>query len=431
MPEPNLWRYLATALTTPLLVPLALVLLPWWRCAFRRVCLLALALEGVLAAVGALLYLAFGPSPQGIWAAGVFLPLICVLAFVHLCELRDGRLLFLMVSMALYNAVCDSLVGMFAPRSDPLWLALKVISTAVLGTLLALFARRPLLEMLDSNQIHWGQVSVIPLALHAGLLSLYLPRIEMGQRTPPSSTIILCLSAVLVYITLYRFQRATLEQTEIRQSAELLRSQVDFLHRQAALAEQASENMRVFRHDIRHYITLLQGCLDAGETGAAREVLEQMRRNAEAGDGWAALRRYTGLPVLDTVLTQAAEQAQRAGVEFTARLALPAELRVDCTELAVAISNALENAVNAAGREPDTARRAVSIESRPCDEQLFLVVTNTYSGALEKDEKTGLPRAERAGHGYGTRSIANFARKYGCQVDCCVRDGAFSLRLLI
>lgn len=431
MAEVDLWRYLATALTMPCLVPLVLILIPWWRYPLRKMCLLALALEAALAGGCLAIYGALGFSQAALWLAGCLLPALCVLVFSFCCELRDGRLFFLLTSLGLFVSLCDALASMFAARGQPGWTFIRLTLILLFTLLLWRFGRKPLLEMLELNQIRWAQVAVIPLALSASLMSFYLPRIAQGRRTSFPSTLIFCVTVVLVYLTLYRFQRATLEQTEIRQGAELLRSEVEFLHRQAALAEQASESMRVFRHDIRHYVSVLQGCLDAGETGAARKVLEQMRQNAETDGDWAALHHYTGLPALDTVLTQAAARAAACGVDFQAALTLPSALRVDGTELAVAVSNALENALDAAAQEPESPPRSVRVCSQPSGRQWFLVVSNTFSGVLEKDEKTGLPRAARPGHGYGTRSIANFAHKYGCLADCSVQDGMFHLRLLI
>ncbi len=57
---------------------------------------------------------------------------------------------------------------------------------------------------------------------------------------------------------LYRFQRAIRQQAEIQKYNAILRSEVGFLEKEAAQAEAASQSVRIFRHDMRHFIRLLQ-----------------------------------------------------------------------------------------------------------------------------------------------------------------------------
>lgn len=102
---------------------------------------------------------------------------------------------------------------------------------------------------------------------------------------------------------------------------------------------------------------------------------------------------------------------------------------VNDVELAVVLSNALENAVRAAAQDHSGQPRLVAIQSYPCSQSLFLVISNNYHGELILDDKTGLsiPPVPTEGHGYGTLLIYNFAQKYHCTLDCQQKDGRLKL----
>ncbi len=129
------------------------------------------------------------------------------------------------------------------------------------------------------------------------------PAVAESRRAPVFPTLVLCITTVLLYVMLYRFQRAIRQQAEIQKYNAILRSEVGFLEKEAAQAEAASQSVRIFRHDMRHFIRLLRSCLASGNLGHAGEILDRLEGNTAAlGGGWGVLHRYTGNPILDTVL---------------------------------------------------------------------------------------------------------------------------------
>lgn len=90
---------------------------------------------------------------------GFLSPAICTAAFWYCCQLKDGRFLFLMVTLALYSLLCDALCGVFFSRNTPGWVVLRILAGLTQIALLYLFCRRRLWEMLDGNQINWAGMS--------------------------------------------------------------------------------------------------------------------------------------------------------------------------------------------------------------------------------------------------------------------------------
>ncbi len=61
----------------------------------KRMNRIFLEIEGGMVGLGLLIYLLLGPTVISAWIAGTLLPVICTIAFLACCELRDGRLAFL------------------------------------------------------------------------------------------------------------------------------------------------------------------------------------------------------------------------------------------------------------------------------------------------------------------------------------------------
>ena len=81
---------------------------------------------------------------------------------------------------------------------------------------------------------------------------------------------------------------------------------------------------------------------------------------------------------------------------------LPRELSVSDTELCAVLSNALENALRAVSDQPE-ADRWVTLYCGVRLGKLLVEIQNPCAEGLVM--RDGLPVSERAGHGYGCRSI--------------------------
>lgn len=101
---------------------------------------------------------------------------------------------------------------------------------------------------------------------------------------------------------------------------------------------------------------------------------------------------------------------------------------VDEGELAIVLANALENAIHANLDLPPEQRK---IRCKMVDTPgVMLEIFNPCAGTVSFD-RSGLPMAQREGHGLGVQSISAFCRKNGavCQFD--LTDGWFRLRLVL
>ena len=427
----NLWSFIGSATQMTVIIPAVLAMVPWWRFSRRVMVAWAVGLEVLMGVMAWGIWALLGLGDLSVWLVGLLAPTVCSYVFWYCCSLRGGRFLFMMVTLALYSLLCDSIAGMLYPRSTLQWDVLRILVGLVLFFLLYLFWRRYLLEMLDAGQINWTEMSLIPFMLWVCMFTVYLPKTFAEDTMPAPFTLIYVAAVVLIYVMLYRFQRATLEEAESRKYGALLQSEIRFLERETRHAKTVEESTKILRHDLRHFTRLIQGSLDRGDLDSARQVTALLEEKASALMRAGDLKRYTGRPLLDTVLSQAQERARELGAGFTVGVDLPDHLPMEDTELAVTFSNALENALNAVAQEPPGAGRWVAVHGKNLGSQYLLEFANAFSGQVELDSKTSLPQGGAQGHGYGTQSIARFAKRYSGAVDCQVKDGKFLLRVLL
>ena len=90
-------------------------------------------------------------------------------------------------------------------------------------------------------------------------------------------------------------------------------------------------------------------------------------------------------------------------------------------DLAILLSNVLENAIIANMRQPED-RRGLNVSLQYHEPQYILSVENCCDTPLVFGED-GLPVTEEKGHGLGMASLKDFCRKYGAETDFRQQDG--------
>ena len=107
---------------------------------------------------------------------------------------------------------------------------------------------------------------------------------------------------------------------------------------------------------------------------------------------------------------------------------LPAKLNVDELSLAMAVSNLLENSIDAVSDLPTEKRniRMIAVHAG----QLILEITNPYREEILLDAN-GFPQSTREGHGRGTQSVAEIVRKCRGELTYQITKGIFKVQMML
>ncbi|WP_066460123.1 sensor histidine kinase [Anaerotruncus rubiinfantis] len=411
--------------------PVALIFaMSRFKCS-RKTAWLFFAMIAVLGTVvnSALIFTVGSERMKQVYALVLLIPSLLFLLFTT--KDRPSQLLFNFFTAInvfyLTSILSHFLLGGALDREDVLIWQDALVRGAFFSVILYLFVRylREPYQFLAEHmrKSSWRVLSVIPMLFFALVMFLGLYPHVRTDNLPGVAFLYVILG--FVYFIIYQVFHSTYSLLKIQNDNDSLMSQVRAMERHAEMLRQSNEQVRIYRHDMRHYIAEVTTLLQAGDTAAALRVLGSFDELNQK----TVLPNYCDNPTVNAILAYHLRQAEDAGIRVEAECYVPAELPVEAAELAMVLANALENAIHACGKLPaDREKRiAVRILHMP---HLVLEVVNTYGGEVRFDNED-LPEAQESGHGIGTRSIAAFAEKYGAVLDYQADETMFRLRLLV
>lgn len=252
--------------------------------------------------------------------------------------------------------------------------------------------------------------------------TIYSDALYAGIHAVNESLPALLLVFYVVFLTAYHVQ------TQRRGSAEMQSSMLEAKWAQAQTEMDALRRSQaqtaVYQHDMRHHLNAIDAYLSADRSEQAREYIHRVQSEVEA----LSVRRYCEHELVNLLCSSFAEKARQCGIRLTMEVKLPAVLSIPDTELCTVLSNGLENAFRATAGL-DEQQRTVSLYCGVRLNKLLLEIKNPYQGELVMRE--GLPVSDRAGHGYGCRSMQAIAARRGGLFELHAENGTFLLRLAL
>ena len=270
-------------------------------------------------------------------------------------------------------------------------------------------------------QVRFGLIPAV------GYLFDYLTRIYtdlLAQGTPAAVEFMpfVCCVAYLAFVLRSSAENET--RLRLEQTQENLHLQVTQATREIASLRESERRASTYRHDLRHHMQYLAGCIENGRTEQAQAYIREVCAEIES----QKVRAFCENETVNLILSAFAGRAEESGVPLRVRAEVPHFIPVAETDLCVLLSNALENALHACQR----LRQA----GQPCDIELvvyeksgkfFLQVTNTCPLGVTFEK--GLPVTREPGHGIGVRSICSIAERYNGMYSFSEKDGRFVLRV--
>ncbi|MBR1553716.1 MAG: GHKL domain-containing protein [Schwartzia sp.] len=270
----------------------------------------------------------------------------------------------------------------------------------------------------DKSWASWC-FAILPFGLCAAPLITLIERPLMYSWADRFSRFFLLFWGFSLYqYSLYAGKRAAKMQEE-QHTNELLKQQLHALESQALLLEARAHDVRRVRHDLRHYNRLLASLLDSGNTDMARQMIEEQDKELLA----EPIAMYCKSPVVNAALTVYVQMARKEGIRVSCGIDLDAAegSRENYSDLAILLSNVIENAVIASRKQPEDQREIV-ISLLYDGEQYALAVKNRFDAPVSVGDD-GLPTTEERGHGTGMVSLRNFGKKYDAETIFSQSDG--------
>ena len=303
----------------------------------------------------------------------------------------------------------------------------------------------------------YGAPLLMTLPLLAAILHWFSPVMQRLKHQPPRTLCLLLLFPLSCYLLSYTFDVYTdllytdpiapstvmsatslffmlfaallisrsQKQHELQLSQQLFALQAQQQKKEMQLLWDSQEQARIYRHDLRHHLRIIDAYLSQDDVASARSCIAGINSTLDAGK----VIRWTRLETLNLILSYWLERAKAEKITVTAHIqldALPEPLRE--ADICLLLSNALENAVTAARKLPP-ADRSLHLCLKEEQDRLLLELKNTFAGQIAFQD--GLPQNPQPGHGLGARSIAHIAETSHGIFTFGIEPPYFVLRMLL
>ncbi len=210
---------------------------------------------------------------------------------------------------------------------------------------------------------------------------------------------------------------------QLKSDAAILEMAANSMKERLTATEEILSQDRAMRHDRRHFEALILSLIQDGKVDEARKCLEERMSQEPRGS-----KVYCENTTVNASLMHYVTLAERKNIRVKVSANIPHNTGVDEMQLAIAISNLLENAIHACEKVSE-AERFIEVTAK-YKQQLLLEISNSCLGEVRLDED-GHPVTSEDGHGIGTRSVLDFVKKTGSEIRYIAEDNMFKVRMII
>lgn len=232
------------------------------------------------------------------------------------------------------------------------------------------------------------------------------------------------LIALSVFLIIAKLLISSAELIRIKRSEKEMSEYMDIQRRGYDRLTRKMEAGRIYRHDMRHHLSVIEGLARQGDCEKVVEYTSKMNGSLSELENVS----YCKNPEINAVLSEYIGRAEKAGCKVTQNIALTEKLPFAEDDVCTMLANAVENAINACAKLSEE-QRYINISAECADNRrLFISVKNPCSDTIRFDENK-LPVVEERSeeHGIGLRSMNRIAEKYNGFLRCKVENGEFLL----
>ncbi|MBQ7325280.1 MAG: GHKL domain-containing protein [Clostridia bacterium] len=330
--------------------------------------------------------------------------------FWFLAKHRDGRFFFTFCLVDTIVLELISITNIVNHYTTPDTYLVMFISRLIIYPLLEIWTYKKLrpiyLEVQHYTQKGWGLFAIIGALFYVTITLMIAHPTAVTERPEyiPGLLMLFVLMPI-IYLHIITTMRHLRTMYQMNEQKHILSLQVSNLTTRMNELAVADQKFRVERHNFRHKMKTIASLLDTNQYDECRTLLEEYNEAIREPQ----VTRYCTNPVIDAVLATYIRRAENKGIPVKFGFAFPDQIPVNENELATAIANALENAINACEKVSESKRY---IDIKVLDRPGFIIqIANSYVGSIEFDENE-IPVNRDEDHGFGTRFIAAFCNKY-------------------
>ena len=281
-------------------------------------------------------------------------------------------------------------------------------------------------------QLSWKtnlKMMILPIGSMFLAHRIFYAQYEMGIKGFYPNTIFSIVILLGLNVVVFNIYIQLSENLELQRKNAIYEKEFHLLERHMHEKESMMQEIRVKRHDLKHQMLNLLALLQKGEYGKLESDMKQMAE-LESLNGLFVVNTQNS--IVDSFVNNQYAVAKEKGIDFRAKIDVPAELPFAGEDLCVILGNALDNAIEACERG-QVSKPWISIKLIYDGVNLLMILENSFDGTIRKNKK-GMQISRKANsqqHGIGTYSIQRVVQKYHGYYDVEVTEKEYHLEIIL
>lgn len=228
------------------------------------------------------------------------------------------------------------------------------------------------------------------------------------------------ISAYYIYHKIAESYKKDLQRTMLLQENRMYAKQLEVLR-------QSQEYVRVFRHDMKNHMQLIQTWLENGEYGRAREYVGKLGGKHGVGQEYVRTENMEVDSILNYKLDSICRHTKCIPEIY---IDIPRESVIPEVDLNIILGNLLDNAAEAMEKAEE---KYLNLQMTFYKNILYISLYNSFDGKLNLDKGGKIQTRKENGseHGFGLRSIELAVKKYDGAVKISHENCIFKVDLIL
>ncbi len=359
----------------------------------------------------------------------VFQILVTQFTAILISKKRDSRVLFMGLSASNYVIAGSIAASIFYIGTGSMIIALvgSIGIHAIILLFLYIRLNEPWMKCCEKEYGNsWWELCMIPVFFYCGFFFLaFFPYTLYDNPNNIPGVVIFIITMFVSYVVVMRYVESEERRSGIYWKNIQFESYIKGLENQYYVVEQAEQNLKIMRHDMRHYSAIIDSLLDQGEYDEIRKITQHI--NAVVDEN--KVTKYCNNLIVNAIVSNLLEKVQFSHIAVQLDMNVPKDIPVNAYEFAAVLANLLENALVCV-KDFEEEKRYIEGEVHCMDEHLLIHLRNEYKKEMVFDPVTGLPNSGKGkNHGLGMQSVLSFSDKIGGNVGCYCENGMFHIVL--
>lgn len=347
---------------------------------------------------------------------------------IFISKTRDAKVLFMGLTASNYviaGNIASSIFHIYT-GNEPLSLAGGFIIHFAIFLFLYVRIRHIWLKYYEKEYMKdWWALCLIPVLFYCGFSCLaFFPYTLYDYPNNSYGIVIFIITMFASYLTVFRYVESESNRAGIYWKNMLFETYIKGLESQYRLVEQSEKNLKILRHDMRHYSNMIDTLLSQEEYTEIGKITEHIKGVTDDNK----VVRYCDNIILHSILSQMMEKAASFAIHLRLDAVAQKDIPVNDYELAAVIANLIENALICVKDFEEPEKRYIDVKIRVTQEHLLVQTKNEYGKEILFDSQTGLPKSNKGnGHGLGMQSVSAFSDKIGGNIGCFCENDIFRM----